>query len=92
LLPEDDRQNLDVLEQKIVRMKEEARKKPAAVTSPKNSDARTLSSPKSPIVSPLASPVAASSPAKPSVPEIRQRSASKARKSSLADQVCIPWS
>ncbi|KAG3008016.1 hypothetical protein PC121_g16981 [Phytophthora cactorum] len=80
LLPEEDRQELDALEQKIVRMRnEEAKKKQVAVTSPKNAEAPTLSSPKSlkfPESPPL-SPLAAPSPVKP---EIRQRATSKVRK------------
>ncbi|KAL3670299.1 hypothetical protein V7S43_004612 [Phytophthora oleae] len=84
LLPEDDRQDLDALEQKIVRMRqEEAKKKQATVISPKNATSPTPVSPKSPAV--LSLP-ALSSPVKQAKPEIRQRSVPKARKPIPAPQ------
>ncbi|KUG01278.1 Syntaxin-18 [Phytophthora nicotianae] len=83
LLPEDDRQELDALEQKIVQMrKEEAKKKQTAVASPNNAEAPPLSPPKSPIASPRAgslSPLAPSSPVKLAKPEFCRCTASKAR-------------
>ncbi|EGZ16059.1 hypothetical protein PHYSODRAFT_508272, partial [Phytophthora sojae] len=85
LLPEDDRQELDALEQKIVRMREvEAKKKQLTVSSPKNPEVPALlspRSPKSPSTNGPASPLAVSSPVKQAKPEVRQRNNSKARKS-----------
>ncbi|POM79319.1 Hypothetical protein PHPALM_3060 [Phytophthora palmivora] len=93
LLPEDDRQELDALEQKIVLMrKEEAQKKQVTVVSPKNGDApnlRSPNSPQSPLLSPLvspSSPLATSSLLKTATPEIRQRSTPKTRKAVRAAQ------
>ncbi|KAG7377450.1 hypothetical protein PHYPSEUDO_011636 [Phytophthora pseudosyringae] len=85
LLPEDDRQDLDALEQKIVRMSKEKAMKRQAVGSPKNGEAPTLvspKSPKSPVAAPLAgtaSPLVAPSPVKEANPEIRQRGTPKSR-------------
>ncbi|KAG6622568.1 SNARE protein Syntaxin 18/UFE1 [Phytophthora cinnamomi] len=84
LLPEDDRQELDALEQKIVRMKEEeAKKKQRALSSPKSPESPVLSnspmSPKLPSAGP-SSPSAVSLPAMQAKPEIHQRNTSKARK------------
>lgn len=81
LLPEDDRQDLDALEQKIVRMRqEEAKRKHTSIISPKNASTPSSVAPKTP-KSPVASqPPALSSPVKQTKPEIRKRSVAKARK------------
>ncbi|KAJ8552325.1 hypothetical protein ON010_g10221 [Phytophthora cinnamomi] len=78
------RQELDALEQKIVRMKEEeAKKKQRALSSPKSPESPVLSnspmSPKLPSAGP-SSPSAVSLPAMQAKPEIHQRNTSKARK------------
>ncbi|KAL4100403.1 hypothetical protein PRIC1_008197 [Phytophthora ramorum] len=87
LLPEDDRQGLDVLEQKIVLMRKEEIKKQTVATSPKMEEHPVLSlptSPKSPTLGGPSSPLAALSPVKQAKTEIRQGISPKARKATPA--------
>ncbi|KAG7395802.1 hypothetical protein PHYBOEH_003169 [Phytophthora boehmeriae] len=81
LLPEEERQNLDALEQKIIRMKEESKKK-QTVASPRNAKSTAPLSPKSPPAGP-ASPLSVQSPL---MAEIRQRHAPNSQKRSPSAQ------
>ncbi|OWZ08510.1 hypothetical protein PHMEG_00018934, partial [Phytophthora megakarya] len=87
LLPEDDRQDLDALEENIMLMrKDEGKKKKITVSSLRNVEAVNLSSPtspKSPMQPPVSnpsSPVAASLAPTTAQPGIRQHSTPKTRK------------
>ncbi|KAE8985895.1 hypothetical protein PR003_g23046 [Phytophthora rubi] len=90
LLPEDDRLQLDALEQKIERMREEEakkkKKKEITVSAPKNSEVPSPRSSMSPSNNGAVSPLAVSPPVKQVKPEISQRNTSKARKSMPAAQ------